>query len=313
MIVPVLLATLAWRCSGEARPSLEVLSVEVLRDVPSGSALTVRGDSAYIVGDDATGIYHLALTGRGYRKLPLAGADISEYRIPRERKPDYEASAVFPRGNDLYLVAFGSGSKAPMRDSVLVHPLSGSEAQQSFPAAPFYSGLREQLDIPPGSWNIEGAALLGEDLYLFNRGTNTIIRCNAAQVLGFVTGRTTSLPAVDGRRLSLLGIKGREARISGASATGDGRIVFCASVEDTDDWTKDGPVLGSFIGIWDPRTGKLSSVRLLADAAGNPLVEKLESVDVLKRAADGQLELLAIGDNDDGTTRLLRLSYSAAD
>lgn len=86
-------------------------------------------------------------------------------------------------------------------------------------------------------------------------------------------------------------------------------MLFCASIKDTPNWYSDGPVLGSYIGVFNHRQRKLRAAVLLTDQDGKALKEKVESVEVLRR--DGrETKIVAVADNDLGDTRLIMLTIS---
>jgi hypothetical protein len=78
-------------------------------------------------------------------------------------------------------------------------------------------------------------------------------------------------------------------------------------VEDTPDWTKDGPVLGSYFAVYSLKNDKITSTYLLHDEEGKALIEKIESVDVLQTNSNGDFTFLALGDNDNGSSDLFRI------
>jgi len=118
-----------------------------------------------------------------------------------------------------------------------------------------------------------------------------------------------SFPQIEFNNITLPSINKHEAHLSGVCTLNKTDILFCASVEDTPDWTKDGPILGSCVGIYSTTTKKVSAVYFLKNEKGNILKEKIESLDILRKEANVDFILLAVGDNDDGTSRLLQLKW----
>src|SRR5262245_3265357 len=74
--------------------SLTILKRDILDSLPSGSGIFVKTDTAFIIGDDATGIYQLALTNLDQQKIPISGFDFSKYREPKPDKHDFESTAT---------------------------------------------------------------------------------------------------------------------------------------------------------------------------------------------------------------------------
>jgi hypothetical protein len=110
---------------------------------------------------------------------------------------------------------------------------------------------------------------------------------------------------IDTIRLEFPTIQEKQARISGACAMTNGELLLTASVEDTPDWMSDGPVLGSFICRYSPQTRQITASYLLQDKNGQPLKEKLETLELI---TEHPLKLLALSDNDNGTSTLFYLS-----
>src|SRR2546428_125071 len=95
-------------CAKRDKPQPLIINYKVVLDsIPSGSGIVVNANSAYIVGDDATGLYQLNLSNLQTRKLSISGLDIMQYREPKSTKHDFEAlTQLYWHGND-YLLALG--------------------------------------------------------------------------------------------------------------------------------------------------------------------------------------------------------------
>ncbi|RYY38751.1 MAG: hypothetical protein EOO08_13120 [Chitinophagaceae bacterium] len=302
------LLLLAILCSCRPAPTeLEVVRRTRLAAAPSGSALLLRGDTAYLVGDDATGVYRFQAGDSSVQKLPVAGLDYHLFREPRARKHDFEASVWIESATGPTLIALGSGSRNTNCDSALSWPLNHPGTARILSLEKVYEALRQRSAIAQGAWNIEGAALAGDTLYLFNRGSNSVFAFPIAHLLRSINSDTVFLPSVRVRQLQLPTIRGKAARVSGACTLNESQLLICASVEDTHDWTRDGEVLGSFIGVYSVHEGRLLKTWLLRDDKGLPRKEKVESLDLLRRNNDGSLQVLAVADNDDGASTLLEL------
>ena len=297
-------------CSPEKRSGLIIEKTNMLDSIPSGSGIVVRNDSAYIIGDDATALYQINIHDLRFRKISLPGFESNEYREPKDTKHDYESLTIVPFGND-YITAFGSGSKSFSRDSIMLINIANQKEIKIASLQNFYKKLQVLTQTDSVHWNIEGASVSGKNLFLCNRGNNLLIQFKIKDFLYHIFQPESPFPAVQHYQVKLPAIANREARLSGICTVDDTTVLFTASVEDTPDWTKDGPVLGSYLALYSLKSNKVLSTFLLQDDAGKPLIEKLESVDIVERKQNGELNLIAIGDNDNGSTKLFRLSLKA--
>jgi hypothetical protein len=278
-----------------------------LDSIPSGSGIVLKNDTAYIIGDDATGIYQLNLGNYQQQKIPITGLDYSQYREPREVKHDFESAALVSWKGNEYLLAFGSGSGDISRDSMLMIRTSDLTDNKIVSLNNFYRRLKSLTLSDSNEWNIEGATVEKEFLFLFNRANNMIITFKLNDFISHLIDDNDPFPAIEYHRIKLPFIENHEARLSGACTLDNIHLLFSASVEDTPDWTKDGPVLGSFIGVYSTRDSAVVASFLLQDERGVVLKEKIESLDILENAPGKDLVLIAIGDNDNGTSNIFRL------
>lgn len=281
--------------------------------VPSGSALHSVDGLLYVISDDAPFIYRCTPEGSLVDSVPLAFLGTTFHRIPKAHKPDFEASVIGRiRGRDC-IFAFGSGSVETVRDSGIVVQLANIEDQQHFSLSPFYAHIRSTLGIAVKDFNIEGAALRDDKLILFNRGTNHLIQTSLAGLVQHVLEGSPP-PSVTGQIIELAKTGPYITGISGADFIDDTHLLFCASVEATQDWFADGEVLGSYVGVIELREAELPKVLEflpLLDGAGSRAKEKLESI-ALKDSAWIKGEkfkprLIGLVDNDDGTSKLLHI------
>ena len=308
-----LIIFLAGSCRENTPTDMLIIEEELLLDsIPSASGLVIDGDSAWIVGDDATGIYRLNLTSYQQQKIPLKDLATDQYRLPKPIKHDLECANLIKWNNKQYLLAFGSGSLAPYRDSVLLLNIADTADQQIISVQQFYKELQQLTGTDSTQWNIEGATIAGDSLLLSNRGNNLIISCNADTIMHYLFFAGAPVPAITFHRANLPQIEGKEARLSGLSTINDNLILFSASVEDTPDWIKDGPILGSFIGIYSLKENKVIASQLLRDKQGAVLKEKIESIDIVSKQGE-TINCIAVADNDNGTSKLFRIKLISAD
>ena len=283
-----------------------IINEHIFDSIPSGSGLALHHDSIFIVGDDAPFLYQLSLKTNLYRTIPISFSPTIGYRIHTDEKPDYEAAANVNLDGKNYLFLFGSGSKSPQRDSLLIVPADRLMIDTIVSVKRFYDHLKKITRTADKDWNLEGATIVKDKIILFNRGNNLVISFNIEEFLAYALTTGRAPPPIKHFTAVLPAIEGYQARLSGA-ATMDNQVLFCASVEKTEDWTRDGPILGSYTGILDLEKQQLTLAALVRYVDGKPCKEKLESVVLLRKAADRDITLLAVADNDDGKSRLMQI------
>lgn len=295
-------------CSEEnSTPLLQIVEEKILEGIPSGSGIVIKNDLAYIIGDDATGVYQLNLENYEHKKIAIVGMHFQEHREPREVKHDFESAGLFTWERAEYLLAFGSGSSSPSRDSLLMVKFADPLDTKIVSLQKFYEHLNAATGSATAHFNLEGATVVGDRLILLNRGNNYLIKMKLNDFTQYLVDSAAPIPEIEYHKVKLPSLEKHEARLSGVCTLNDNHLLFSASVEDTDDWTKDGPVLGSFIGIYSLRDSSVVSTYLLEGKPGIPLKAKIESLDILRKDANGDVILIAIGDNDNGTTNLFKL------
>ena len=284
-----------------------ILNERLFDSIPSGSGLALHKDSLFIVGDDAPFLYQLSLKSNLYRTIPIYFSPGRAYRINTETKPDYEAAANVNLDGINYLFLFASGSKSPQRDSLLIVHADKLRIDTIVSLKQFYAYLKKLSGTADKDWNIEGATVIKDRIILFNRGNNLVISFDVEEFLAYVLTTAGTPPAIKHFKAVLPTIEGYQARLSGA-ATIDNQVLFCASVEKTEDWTKDGSILGSYTGILDLEKQQVKLVAPVRYVDGKLCKEKLESVVLLRKASNSDISLLAVADNDDGRSRLMQIS-----
>jgi hypothetical protein len=190
------------------------------------------------------------------------------------------------------LLILGSGSKDNRRRAVLQRLDAGgapAAPPEVLDLTPLYRPLEEKL----GKLNIEGAAVRGNELLLFQRGNksgiNAMIAAPLAQALRALDtgkGRITFRIA----RHELGHIEGVPLSFTDAAALPGGAVLFTAAAEDTENSYDDGPCRGSAIGLLDAK-GHLAWLR--------PLKGRVKIEGVHARRAGTRLELLLVSDADD--------------
>lgn len=286
--------------------SLTLVQTTLLDSIPSASGIATQEDSVYIVGDDASKIYQTSLSNYHSRRFNLLFTDSNLFRIPKPVKHDYEAATIAMVDKAKYLVAFGSGTLSPYRDSLWMMRVGNERDQHKYSLRPFFDAVISKSRIQPKDLNIEGATIAGNSLFLFNRGNNVVVETDWQQFIGYVRDSYVKMPAFRIYTLSLPALNGKTAGFSGACTLDEHTILFTASIENTKDWTKDGEILGSYLGII-ALTAKRPHLQqaILVQKDNKPLMIKLESLDVVSKSPS-KIEVEAVTDNDDGTSTAYR-------
>lgn len=251
----------------------------------------IDGD-IYVCGDDAAFIFQISEEGEVLHKFPLI-ENATDGRIAKALKYDFEAMASI--GKNIWL--FGSGS-TENRNVLLVFNTQTKEAK-IHSLQQFYESIQYELQIKKEDFNIEGAAIYKNGLFLMNRADNSIISCSIDEFEACVfEGKT--IEDFDCVKYDLPTIDGYVSGFSGACVHDD-LLFFSSSVEKTDDWVNDGEILGSFIGIINlcAPDEKIRSYNLKGEY-------KIEALMVLEKKKD-KFVLLAMTDNDNGTSELLKI------
>ena len=158
---------------------------------------------------------------------------------------------------------------------------------------------------------MEAATVIGNQLFLFNRGTNSLFVVSVEDLFRYIYNTDhPQFPSSKHFRIQLPSLHGIPALISGAASLDDHRILFTASLENTNDWTKDGEISGSYIGILNvgKKMPELETC-LLVTQNNKPLIVKLESLDVISNSGT-QTDIISVADNDDGSSGLYFLQLS---
>jgi hypothetical protein len=287
----------------------EVKSVIELTEVPSASGIEHVGDEYYAIGDNATCLFVLDTTFKMTSKFSLGTYPADDGGLmTKSAKHDFEAMTEIDWNEDRYLFIFGSGSKQPFRFEGKLIDLTKRNVVRTFSLQKFYEILREEAKLDSEELNIEAAATLNGKLYLFNRGKNRVIVADVDHFMNFISGESESLK-LKSYSIDLPRIHHVKAGFSGA--VGDNRndrILFTASVENTDDWVQDGEILGSFIGVIDVKNLQQhytpESVRIKAKNGKSAF--KVESIAIVE--GDGNsYKCVVVTDNDGLNSELLQI------
>jgi hypothetical protein len=220
----------------------------------AASGVVRRGDFVYVIGDDELHIGEFRLSSRepGRLRRVLSGELPADDGERARMKPDLEALTVLPpfEGRPYgALLGLGSGSGTD-RDRGFVCGLAADGSIAGEPdeldLAPLYALLREEVT----ELNVEGAATMGESLWLLHRGdskegSNLVAELSLEQLMQSLQ-EDLCLDAEEleqMRHYDLGDIEGVELTFSDATPIADQLLVFTASAE-----AEDGHICGSVVG-----------------------------------------------------------------
>lgn len=268
----------------------------------AGSGLVRRGDYVYVIGDDEHDLGVFSLTDGGPGQLvPLFEGELpAGGRQRAEAKPDLEALTVMPPFRfhpDGALLAFGSGS-GETRDRGFVWSLDGDGSLRGFPRpidlAPLYEFLTQHV---AGEMNVEGLAVAGERVALFQRGNSEggrsqVFYLSRHEVIHTLTEDFAIEPSEleEVRDHDLGDVDGVDLHFTDADSLPDGRLVFSATAEPDDD-SDERATAGSAVGVIGT-DGSVERLELL-----DPSSAKIEGIDAV--VADELIHLLLVCDADD--------------
>jgi hypothetical protein len=224
----------------------------------AASGVVRRGDFAYVIADDelCIGVFQISGNEPGDGREVLPGALPDDESERKGAKPDLEALTALPPFADTPfggLLGLGSGSdSAGKRDRGFFWAFAADGSLEGEPRVIDLSPLYEMLRGELGGLNVEGAAVLGEELWLFHRGNesqagNVVAEIGLSDLAGSLTGdldidveelkelREYDLGEMDGVALCF----------SDATALSEELVCFTASAEGEDDGDIHGSVVGT--------------------------------------------------------------------
>ncbi|HEY4056355.1 MAG TPA: hypothetical protein VGM39_07090 [Kofleriaceae bacterium] len=271
--------------------SVRILSTRTLRyDTPSdpredrpahvraASGIAIQHGRLVIAQDDTLFFGVVSRDGVSAMRLPrgLEGRRRFEVALGNKLdKVDLESCVAV----DDELWAFGSGS-LPMRDKIC---RVSEGVVRMLDCAPLYARCREALD---DCLNIEGAAAVRDELWLFHRGNTgehdpgpAVIRFSLAAFRGYLDA--SPMPPILGVEEYALGtIDGVRLGFTDAVAIGD-RVLYLAAAEAAANAIDDGRAVGSHLGVIEP-DGRVRCTPISLD--GKPI--KAEGLAIDPRTPD---------------------------
>lgn len=291
---------------GENTTSVEIKKL----NYPSASAVEYHDGKLYIMGDDAPNMIvldtNLNIVDSANIILHSAG------RIPKDTKPDLEASTIYPLNDGPVIFLFGSGSLDPFRNSGWRFNIQ-AKTKDNIYLQPLYAKIKqagiEQL-------NIEGAVFAAGKLILVNRGNkgypyNQLVSIDESFLKNDSSYNVAIIPFEIQKDTALF--KG----ISGITySKQNDQLIMTVSTEDTRNAYDDGTIGKSYLWIIDNVSGKLNSANLKPDKIidlegidSRFKSQKIESATVIEEAKDF-IRLVLVADNDDGSSTIFKMNLS---
>ena len=288
-------------CSNESNMS----NVQIKKlDFPSASAIEYFDEKLYMIGDDATNLLILDTSLNIIDSIPLLS--YPGKRIPKDTKPDLEASALI--ADNLFL--FGSGSLSPYRNFALRLNLK-TKGNDSINLEPLFLKIKE-LDIE--QINIEGACFVTGKLILVNRGNKGYPHNY------FIITDEKSWTIDSSFQISIIPFEAQKDTASFKGISGlcyakeSDQLIMTASTEDTRNSYDDGAIGKSFLWIINNISNKLESKTLspdkiidLEEIDSRFKKQKIESATVISETNE-LIDLVLVADNDDGSSTIFKLS-----
>jgi hypothetical protein len=304
-------ATLA--CAAGPCPTRRMITLHKRRDLtlaagsapgrPSylsaASGLVYVQSRLYVIADDE---HHLGVFGADHvapgTLIELIPGALPKRPKPRKKqKPDFEALVrlppfgPYPHGA---LLASGSGSR-PNRMRGVILGLGHQGEVRGTPRTIDLSWLLGPL-TSVCALNIEGMSVLGDELWLFQRGNkgdsfNAVFRFSLADALErLLSAQPAALDPYTTVPVDLGAVDGVPLSFTDAAALPTGEVVFSAVAEDTDDSYRDGACVGTALGVLSS-AGELRWVDTL---------EERHKVEGIHATLTGRhIDLLLVTDADD--------------
>ncbi len=227
----------------------------------SASGLVGFGDSWYVVADTELQLATFNKSKPGELIDLIPGHLPVNPRARKKQKPDFEALVLIEGSGELLVLP--SGSK-PNRQTACVYSLTNRDIF-TFSVAPLYESLGNKF----GELNIEGAASVGDEFILAQRGNaahsvNALVRLEKQSALEELHSKKelTAKSLLDCVVLDLGMIEQVKLSITDLCPNPKGGLFFLAAAEQTDSAYEDGEFVGAVIGRLSLQGEVLSCARL---------------------------------------------------
>ena len=123
--------------------SIKITKQKYLTNLPSASAVEYINGNIYVIGDDSPFLYKLDSNFTIVDKTLVTGNDsMTNGRVPKAIKSDFESMAVFKEGRETYLLVLSSGSKMITRDTIHLFSIKESRVIKSKNIRSLYDKIR---------------------------------------------------------------------------------------------------------------------------------------------------------------------------
>jgi len=289
-------------CVGKDK--IPVIQIKKLNAYPSASSIEYFDSKLYLLGDDATDILVLDTNLNMIDSIPLIS--YPEKRIPKDIKPDLEASAL--NADNLFL--FGSGSLSPYRNFGWRHNLKTKD-NDSTNLEPLFLKIKE-LGIE--QINIEGACFVSGKLILVNRGNKGYPHNH------FIITDERSWTNDSSFQISIIPFEIQKDTASFKGISGlcyvkeSDKLIMTVSTENTKNSYDDGEIGKSYLWMINNISTKLNSKTIspdriidLEEIDPRFKTQKIESATVMSETKE-LINLVLVADNDDGSSTIYKLS-----
>lgn len=273
-----------------------------LSHLSAASGLVQIGPWLYVVADDELHLGKFLLEGDSAGELYrcFAGNLPIDTDERKAEKPDIEVLMRIPQLNNpaqQSLLVLGSGSKKNRcRAAIISLDQTGniSTPAEIIDLSHFYEFLKKEI----GNLNIEGATIVNQDIFLFQRGNkknklNASIRIALDDFYQLLSPpQKYHKPRIQITPYDLGEIDQIPLCFTDATSLSSGEIIFTASAENTSDAYLDGACVGSAIGIINSQ-GNLSFIE--------PVNKKVKLEGIEAKTNSKIIELLLVSDADDAT------------
>lgn len=270
--------------------------------VAAASGLVKVDDTFHVVADDSLDLstFSTDLAEGGVEKRLLDRQELPQDEKQRKAfKPDLESLTQVSTQTGEALLALGSGSTESRHTGVYLGLDSDGQTGKpiAFDLSPLYHSLGQQFP----QLNIEGAAALDGKLRLLQRGngedsSNAIIDLDLHDSIEAASqGKALTPDLIRGTKSVDLGsTTGSQGEVpwtfTDLTSLGDGRSLFIAAAEDTDNPYDDGEILGSAVGVMEA-DGTISQLR--------PTVQNVKLEGLAVETTDEGLQAYLVTDGDD--------------